>query len=376
MIGQKGVPATYGGVERHVEEISARLAARGHAVRVYTRPSYGGGQGIHRGMELVRLPSLPTKHFDAISHSVLSALHCRRWAELVHVHGIGPALVLPIAARWGRPAVLTVHALDYQREKWGAVAKWALRRGERLGMGAAAAVTAVSEPLRRELEDRYHREVIWIPNGVAPLEAPPADTVRQRFALEPGRYFLFAARLVPEKGADLLLDAYRELPGDLPLVIAGGSSHSDDYVAKLQRRAAADPRVRLLGYVHGDALHALYAHALAFVLPSKLEGLSLSLLEAMRLGALVIASDVAANLEVIGAAAQESCAMRFRSGDALDLRRTLEQAAALPALERQRLTHRAQERTRERYDWDRIVERLEGVYEQALARAGSRGPLA
>ena len=367
MIGQKGVPATYGGVERHVEEIGTRLAARGHRVRVYTRPSYGGESGDYRGMELVRLPSVPTMHLDAISHSLLSAVHCLGWADLVHLHGIGPALALPLPKLLGRTTVLTVHALDYQRGKWGSGAKRALQWGERVGLRWADGVTAVSRDLCVLLASRYHREVTYVPNGVEDFEAPAADLVRSEFRLNPGEYFFFAARLVPEKGADLLLDAYRRLPGDRPLVLAGGSSYSKDYVDQLKARGAGDPRVRFLDYVHGEPLRALYAHSLAFVLPSRVEGLSLGLLEAMQAGALVIASDVPANLEVVGADPALRCALTFRAGDALDLERALREALALDSAQRSSFIERARRWVRERYDWDRVVDRLEQVYQRARA---------
>jgi glycosyltransferase involved in cell wall biosynthesis len=343
-------------VERHVEEIGTRLAARGHQVRVYTRPSYGGGSGNYRGMELVRLPSIATKHLDAISHCLLSAVHCLGWADLVHLHGIGPALALPLPA-----------LLDYQRGKWGSGAKRALQWGERVGLRWADGVTAVSRDLCVLLASRYHREVTYVPNGVEDFEAPAADLVRSEFRLNPGEYFFFAARLVPEKGADLLLDAYRRLPGDRPLVLAGGSSYSKDYVDQLKARGAGDPRVRFLDYVHGEPLRALYAHSLAFVLPSRVEGLSLGLLEAMQAGALVIASDVPANLEVVGADPARRCALTFRAGDALDLERALREALALDSAQRSSFIERARRWVRERYDWDRVVDRLEQVYQRARA---------
>jgi glycosyltransferase involved in cell wall biosynthesis len=363
MIGQKGIPATYGGVERHVEELSVRLAERGHAVRVYNRPHYNaGGASSYRGVQVVTLPSLATKHMDAISHVAVCTAHAlASRADVIHYHAAGPALWswLPRGVR--RPVVATIHGQDWRRPKWGGLASLALRSGEWMAMHVPNETIVVSQTLTRALSEKYGRAAWFIPNGIT-LDPGDDVSILDELGLEENRYVLFASRLVPEKGAHYLAEAARQAALDMPVVLAGDSSFSEDYVTAL-KAGAAGANILFPGYVYGARLAALFRHAALFVLPSDLEGLPIVLLEALGYGTPVLASDIPPNREVLG-----DFGNTFAAGDVRDLRRRLTACLAdLPSL--RRAAGAARQAILLEYDWDAVTDRTIEVYERSLREA-------
>ena len=371
MIGQRGVPATFGGVEHHVEELGARLAERGHEVTVYCRPNYvEDHRTTYRGMRVRAVPTIGTKHLDAIVHSGLSTVEAiRAHADIVHYHAIGPGLpsFLPRYAARAR-VVQTVHGLDADRAKWGRGAQTVLRGGEWLSARVPDETIVVAENLAVHYRNVYGRSVSVIPNGVDPGVRRPPETIGERWGLAAGSYAVFVGRLVPEKAPDLLVRAWADLPGDRRLVVAGGSSFTDEYVRTLERAARDDPRVILAGYVFGPPLEELYANAAAFVLPSLLEGLPLTLLEAASYGTPIVASDIAPHLEVLGADGPGHRV--FRAGSADGLRDALARVLEDPGGEAAGAED-LRARVLAAYRWDDVVDRTEAVYRRALA--GRRG---
>ena len=371
-IGQRGVPATIGGIEHHVEEIGSRLVARGHEVTVYTRGNYTTERvTTHRGMRVRYVPTAPTKHLEALVHSGLSTaaamLPARNAAQILHYHAIGPSVFTPLPRLLSRRrVVLTVHGLDYDREKWGPGARTALRTAGWISSHVPHATITVSANLAEYYRARYGREAVHIRNGVtAPVVREPR-LITERWGLRGRDYVLFVGRLVPEKAPDLLVRSFRDVPTDVRLVIAGGSSFTDEFVGVLERAAAADPRIILAGSVYGEPLQELYSNAAAFVLPSKLEGLPLTLLEAASYRVPLIASDIPPHREVIGADGPGG--RLFRSGDALALRDTL--ASVLGSLDTERVGARVVgDRVVREYDWDQATDATEEVYERLLAAA-------
>ena len=376
MIGCRGVPATYGGVEHHVEELGARLAARGHEITVYCRNGYGDGEGdVHRdhpaeyrGMRLRYLPTVASKHLDAIAHSGLATVAAlAEHHDVVHYHALGPGLVAPLPRALSRArVVLTVHGLDDERAKWSRPAQAVLRTAQWMSAHVPNATIAVSRALTDHYAARHHRSAVYIPNGVTSAVCRGPEPL-ERFGLEPGGYVLFVGRLVPEKAPDLLIRAFRRMHPALKLVVAGGSSHTDGYVADLQRLADCDRRVVLAGYTYGPLLEALYTHCAAFVLPSALEGLPLTLLEAASYGVPVVASDIPPHLEVLGG---EGPGRRlFASGDELGLAAALDRAVGDPTRERLGAA-RLQRRVLDRYSWDRAALATEAVYRVVVGQLG------
>lgn len=372
-IGQRGVPATIGGIEHHVEEIGSQLVARGHKVTVYTRASYTANRVTeHRGIRVRYIPTAPTKHLEALVHSGLSTgvamLPGADRADILHYHAIGPSVFTPLPrALTKRGVVLTIHGLDHDRDKWGFGARAALKSAGWISAHVPHATITVSRNLADYYLRRYGRVAHYIPNGVAtPVRRAP-QRITEAFGLQGGDYALFVGRLVPEKAPNLLVRAFRRVDTTARLVIAGGSSFTDQYVRELEALAARDPRVLLVGPVHGEVLDELYTNAALFVLPSRLEGLALTLLEAASYRLPLVTSDIPPNREVIGEGGPGS--RIFASGDELGLAAAL--TATLRNLEAARSdAARLGDRVVVEYDWDAATGATEEVYEQVLSRLG------
>lgn len=363
MIGLRGVPATYGGVERAVEELSAHLAARGHRVTVFARRSYSDPRvRWHRGIEVVHHGEIDTKHLEAISHSALAVLVALRWRrfDVVHFHGTGPSLLSFVPRLAGVPTVSTVQGLDWRREKWGRFARMVLRLGARAAAVCPTRTIVVSQALEQHFRERYRSDPVYIPNGVA--AGADADVAIE--GLEPGRFVLFLGRLVPEKHVHTLIESYRYVATEIPLVIAGPSSHSPEYVRRLEHLAAEDPRVRLLGPRYGGEKEWLMHNALAFVQPSSVEGLPIGLLEALAAGRFPIVSQISENLEPVTVAGRR-LGLQVPVGDARALGGAISEAFVTG--DRDAVGDRLRTHVLEVYDWSEIAARTERVYREALA---------
>ena len=368
MIGQRGVPATFGGVERHVEELGSRLAARGHEVIVYARTNYvEQRRDTWRGMSVRNLSTIDSKHLDAIVHSAKATLAAMRaGVDVVHYHAVGPGLPSPLPRFASRAKVVhTIHGRDSERAKWSRPAQIVLRTAEWMSARVPDETIVVSRHLGEHYEQAYHRRTTWIPNGVDEPTVRAPSTIAERWGLTTGSYLLFLGRLVPEKAPDLLIRAFRRLPGDLRLVIAGGSSYTDEYVALLEREAALDPRVVLAGYVFGTELDELYSNAAAFVLPSYLEGLPLTLLEAGSYGTPVVASDIPPHVEIVGADAPGH--RLFPSGDEDALVEAIRRATAETKVEREGAAAFRGE-VLATYRWDTVTDTTEDLYRRICRR--------
>jgi glycosyltransferase involved in cell wall biosynthesis len=358
MIGSRGLPVVYGGIERHVAEIGSRLAARGHEVTVFGRRPFSAG-GEHRGMRIRVLPSMPTKNLETASNTLAATLRALFGPfDVVHFHGVGPSLFSWITAARGITTVATIHASDYRQSKWGPAARALLRLGERTAVLRAHAAIAVSRIMAAELEGRYGRPVVYIPNGADLREAPPFGAAGA-LGLESGRYILAVGRFIVERGFHTLLEAFKDVPTEYRLVIAGDARFEESYERRLKRMA--DPRVVFPGYVAGALLDELYAHCAFYVLPSTIEGLPISLIEAMSFSRPVLVSDIPENIEVSG-----GIAATFARGNAADLSLALARMLAMDEAERRRLGAVARERVASRYTWDRVTDEVEALYRRLV----------
>lgn len=354
MIGSKGLPASFGGIERHVEEIGGRLAARGHEIVVFGRRPFCTS-GTCRGMKVRLLPSIPTKNLDTATNSLTATMAALfRPYDVIHYHGIGPSLFSWIPSMFGRVTVATIHAPDYRQRKWGPIARRLLRRGERAAVCDCSAAISVSKLMARELESRYGRTVRYIPNG-ANVADPIAFGAAGRLGIESGRYILTVGRFIVEKGFHTLIRAFRRVETDLKLVIVGDARFEETYAARL--RQLAGERVLFPGYIAGPLLDELYAHCAFYVLPSLVEGLSISLLEAMGNGCPVLVSDIPENLEV-----SEGIAITFERDNEEDLARAMRDMLHMGDSQREDLRRRGRERIEREYSWDRITDQIEGLY--------------
>jgi glycosyltransferase involved in cell wall biosynthesis len=354
MIGQKGVPATYGGIERHVDEIATRLAARGHDVSVFSRLYYTPAGSAPPGVHVLRRPSIHTKHLDTASHVLWSTIESliRRY-DIVHFHALGPSLLAGIPRLTGARTVVTVHGLDWQRQKWGQFAQWCLKQCEGPAAHFPNRTIVVSKTLRQHFREQHHCDAVFIPNGTnLPVLRPPRKL--HSLGLAPGRYVLFVGRLVPEKGVHFLCEAFSRIPTDMKLALVGGLSFSQDYLDQLKRYES--DRIRFLDYVYGETLEELWSNAYVVVQPSVMEGLSIALLEALSYGRCVLISDIPENLEVA-----EECSPVFHSQDVEDLRRQLARLIEDPALVRE-YEGKARGHIAEHYSWDTVTASTETVY--------------
>jgi glycosyltransferase involved in cell wall biosynthesis len=296
MIGQKTNLLHVGGVETHVHHLSDELEQRGHEVVTYVRRRYGYEAAGRPEGRVISRPCIHTKHLEAITHSGLCALEASmRKVDVVHFHGVGPSLAIPLTHVRRHAAVcVTVHDQDYNKDKWSPVARRMLRMGERSAVRRADGLIVVARYLRNHLAEQYGREADYIPNGAESLTFRGPGATLEQFGLEPGRYVMFVGRLVPEKGCDRLIAAIRASSTPYTLAVIGGASHSDAYVDQLHQLAAGDPRITFLGRQYGDALAELRSNAAAYVMPSLQEGLPLTMLEALWCGLPVIATDIPA----------------------------------------------------------------------------------
>ena len=324
MIGQKGIPAKSGGVERHVEEIAKRLVEMQQSVTVYCRSTYETDSiDDYQGINIRKIKTMDNKNLDAIVYTYRATQDAiKNKFDVIHYHAIGPGSLCFIPKYKGIKTVVTVHGLDWQRGKWGRFGRAYLKFGEYVTGRKANKIITVSENLKGYFMNKYKRDekdIFFIPNGVNFMEAKNANIIR-KFGLEENQYILFLARLVPEKGAHYLIEAYNRINTDKKLVIAGGSSYTDEYVNSLKKLAEINKNIIFTGNVGGDLLTELYSNCFLYVLPSDIEGMPITLLEAMSFGKCCLVSDIPENNGVINS---NNIGETFKSGDIGDLTRKL-----------------------------------------------------
>jgi glycosyltransferase involved in cell wall biosynthesis len=369
-IGGRGVMSKYSGIETYYEEVGSRLDAMGHDVTAYCRPYFTPDIKTYSGINIVRLPTVRTKHIETILHTWLSTVHaCFGPYDIVNFHALGPALFSFLPRLFGKKTVVTVQGLDWRRKKWGWMAGLILRAGEHAAAAFPNRTIVVSRTLQEHFTDRHGADTKYIPNGTRVRERPRKNWLTA-WGLESDNYILFTGRLSPEKNCDLLIDAYEQLDTPVKLVFAGGSSHSDKYVEKLRSRKNSN--IVFLDWVTGEALTELLTHAMLFVLPSDLEGLSLALLDAMGAGVCVLTSDIPENVEAI-----DGCGYTFRKGDVGDLAGMIRVLISDPKM-REVASEGALRKVRQQYLWPRIAESVEDVYRSLLPssdRAFKKSPV-
>ncbi len=353
-LGGRGVISKYSGIEGYYEEVGRLLAEMGHEVTIYCRTYFTPPVEEHNGMRLIRLPTIRSKHMETVVHTLLSTLHAMcSHLDVVHYHALGPAL-FSFLPRWaGKKTTVTVQGLDWQRKKWGRIASAVLRLGERAAANFPNSTMVVSQTLQEHYRSRYGCKTTYVPNGGMIRERSKPSQILN-WGLEPDRYILFLGRFSPEKNCQMLIDAYQKIDTTVKLVLAGGSSYSDEYTRRL--RTHQSERVRLLDWVAGAELQELLTNAMLFVLPSDLEGLSLALLDAMAAGVCVLASDIPENRELV-----DGAGFTFQRGDVTDLERMIRLLLADSQV-RKEAARAAQERIRAQYLWSQIALRIEREY--------------
>lgn len=370
MIGHKRIPSREGGVEIVVEELATRMAARGEQVVVYNRkghnvagerfdsePNRSDKPFMYKGVKVVPVTTVDAKGLAALSSSFFATFKAiKTRPDVIHYHAEGPCVPLRLAHWMGIRTVATIHGLDWQRAKWGKFASTYLKLGERTAAKCADEVIVLSRNVQQYFKDTYGRDVRFIPNGIERNEPVPADVIASKYGLEKDGYVLFLGRIVPEKGVHYLIDAFKRLDTDKKLVIAGGSSDSAEYYDHIKSAAQSDPRIVLTGFTEGRELAELYSNAYVYVLPSDLEGMPMSLLEAMSYGNCCLTSDIPECAEVLG-----NHGVTFRKSDVDDLAgklsALLEDSARVQALKDSAANY-----VTAKYSWDNVVDRTLALY--------------
>ncbi len=365
VMGLRGIPNVPGGVETHAAELYPRLSSLGADVTVLGRSPYrpAGAPRRWKGVDIRWLWTPRTQGVEALVHTFFGVLYAAiRRPDVLHIHAVGPWLWVPLAKLLGLKVVVTHHGQDYLREKWNLPARRVLRLGESLGMRFADERIVISGGLLELARTTYKRAATLIPNGVGELARGSGEGL-SKYALTPQRYIIQVSRLVPEKRQLDLIAAFNaaNLPG-WKLLLVGGAQGSQHYANLVERAAAANPAIVRTGFLPPAQVHELLAHCGIFVLPSSHEGLPISLLEAMKLGTPVLASDIPANLEV---GLDEGC--YFPVGDIATLAGRLTELAALEPAARSTLAKRLSNSCA-RYDWDAIAEATLKVLQRAAGR--------
>ncbi len=356
--GIRGVPANWGGSETAVEEIGSRLAEQGFETTVYCRRRNSTTDAkTYRGMRRVVLPSLGSLNFDTLSHTLLASLHIllRNTADVVHFHGMGNALATPLFFLSRKRVVITIDGPDWRRPKWGRVARAMLRLSAYVATRWADALIIDNLPSIRYFRERFGVTGTYIAYGADPKR--PASTEHlERRGLRPRGYVLFVGALLPDKGPDVLIDAYRQVSTDLPLVVVGDSPFVTDYGDALRRAAGRDPRVQMLGYAFGEEYRQLVANARLYVHPLRSDGTSPALLQALAFGSCVIVNSIEETLSAVGDAARA-----YRQNSSEDLARVISELLADEEASAG-LRERARRLVEERYNWDHVAREHARVY--------------
>lgn len=365
MIGHKRIPSREGGVEIVVEELATRLVKKGHKVDVYNRR----GKNVqdknadkeknklkeYKGIKLITIPTINKKGIDALLYSFFATIKAlfRRY-DVIHYHAEGPCAMLWIPHLFGIKTVATIHGLDWQRSKWGGLATRYIKFGEKIAARYADEIIVLSKNVQKYFKDTYNRETTFIPNGVNKPEIKKANIIKQKWGLEKDNYILFLARIVPEKGLHYLIEAYKQIDTDKKLVIAGGASHTNDYLEKIKDMAKNDDRIIMTGFVQGQELEELYSNCYLYCLPSDVEGMPISLLEAMSYGCDSLVSNIEENTQVTG-----EYATTFKKGNVIDLKEKIENILNKNEnLDKEKVANYVVEK----FNWDVVVKKTSEKY--------------
>ena len=357
-MGHKKVPSREGGIEIVVEELSSRMVKKGHEVVLYNRKRKPKTQQTEfKGCELKEVFTIDKRSLDAIVYSYFATKKIKKsGVDVAHIHAEGPCAFLRLLRRKkNMKKVVTIHGLDWQRGKWSGFGGKFLKWCEKQAVKYADEIIVLSENNVKYFKENYGRDTVYIPNGICEPELKPAELITEKWGLSNDGYVLFLARLVPEKGAHYLVDAWKQLKArfatDKKLVIAGGNSHSGEYFDEITKLCENDDSIIMTGFVQGQALEELYSNAYMYVLPSDIEGMPMSLLEALSYGNKCLVSDIPENTEVI-----KDKGYTFKKSDTKDLTEKLE-----TLLKANFETHTEKIIP---FSWDEVTEKTLEVYER------------
>lgn len=367
MLGHKRIPSREGGIEIVVEELATRMAKKSHSVTCYNRKGHnvagsefdGTKLKTYKGVTLQEVFTIDKRGLAAMTASVSASLRAALGNyDVVHIHAEGPAFMCWLPKLFGKKVIVTVHGLDHQRAKWGKFASWYIRSGEKNAVRFADEIIVLSKGVQDYFQNTYGRTTRFIPNGVNKAKPRKARQITEKWGLTKDSYILYLGRIVPEKGERYLIEAFKQTKTDKKLVIAGGSSDTQAFMDELKSLAKDDDRIIFTGFVQGEILEELYSNPYIYTLPSDLEGMPLSLLEAMSYGNCCLTSDIPECAEVV-----EDKALLFRKSDVSDLKAKLQNACDHPEMV-DSYKAQAEEFICRKYNWDDVVEKTLKLYQR------------
>lgn len=364
LLGSRGIPASYSGFETFYEQLAVRLAKRGHEITVYNRSHHITYREKHyNGIKLVRLPSIRTKHFDTISHTLLSLLHALFYGfDIYYICIVGNSPLCLLTKMFRKKVILNVDGADADREKWTGFAKTYIRWSESFASRFADVIIADSLAISKRYWEEFGRETIYIPYGSNPWPREKEignRAILDKFGLEPDGYILFVSRLTPENGAHLLIEAFKNSVTDLKLLIVGDAPYVDTY--KKHLKSLCNDRIIMTGYLFGDAYREISCHCRFFVLPAGIDGTRPVLLDQMGFGNCVVVKNTPANINVIGDAGLSFD--RHREADSLTERiQEISSNYGIVELFRQK----ALARIKTHYSWERVTDQYESLFNQMM----------
>lgn len=357
MIGHKRIPGREGGVEVVVEELTTRMAALEHKVVAYNRKNKSVKKmKEYKGVKVINVPTISKKSLDAVVYSFFASIRAAfAKYDIIHYHAIGPSAFLIIPKIFRKKIIVTVHGLNYKTPKWKGFGAKFIKFGEKITARYADRVIVLSKEQQEYFRNKYGRETTYIPNGTTLKEPLVANGINKKWGLNKDGYILFLSRIVPGKGLEHLVEAYKQIDTDLPLIVAGGTMFVDEFYDGIVASAKEDSRIKFIGFVSGDDLIELYSNAKLFVFPSEAEGMPMCLLEALSYNCPCLVSDIPENIEV-----GKEYAKYFKVSNVADLKEQLENCLKSECL----IDNDSRSYIQKNYDWDAVVRRTLNLYEE------------
>ena len=368
MLGHKRIPSREGGVEIVVEELATRMVEKKNVVVVYNRK----GKNVqdknadkdkkklkeYKGVKIKTIPTINKKGIDALLYSFFASIAVAfKKYDVIHYHAEGSCAMLWIPKIFRKKIVVTIHGLDWQRSKWGGFATKYIKFGEKMAAKYADKIIVLSKGVQKYFKDTYNRDTVFIPNGVNKPEIRKSNIIKEKYGIDKNNYILFLARIVPEKGLHYLIEAFKQLNTNKKLVIAGGASHTNEYLEKIKEIVKDDNRIIMTGFVQGQELEELYSNCYLYCLPSDIEGMPLSLLEAMSYGNKCLVSNIEENIQVV-----EDKAVTFEKGNVQDLKEKLENMLSSNDLLEKR--EEISDYILQKYNWVDVVNKTLDLYKR------------
>lgn len=353
-----------GGIEVYTKELAIRLAQKDHKIRIYTIKGYEYDHLENSNISIKEISAVKTRSLEKITSMLIATIHesIDNKSDIIHYHAFGPSFLCIIPKVLKRKILVQGHGLEWKRKRWSTFGRYILKITEKISVNTPSIVTVVSKTLQKYIKEKYGINSVYIPTGVNVQKYYPPNLIKEKYNLKGNDYILFVARLVKEKGAHYLINAYKKIKTDFKLVIAGDAKYEERYKNELLNLAGGDDNIIFTGFVNGELLKELFSNCYIYVLPSEIEGLPTSLIEAMSFGNCCLVSDINENIEAIN-----GYGYTFKVGDVDDLKNKIKMLIMNQEQVRD-IKDKAKDYVTKKYSWDIIAEHYEKVYYELLNR--------